>query len=832
MSTSRREFLVSSAASTAAVTLGALLQPANAAAESSAHIDGAPPETHLRARPIPLDKVRLTGGPLQHAQEITATYLLSLDPDRMLSFYRQRAALKPKAEPYGGWDGGGRNLTGHIAGHYLSAISLMFRATGEPRFKQRADYIVRELDEVQRKNRDGYVGALEGLREAFARLSKGEIKSGGFDLNGLWSPWYTLHKTFAGLRDAHRHTGNPLAMKVETGFAMWAEKVVAPLDDLQMQEMLNTEHGGMNEVFVDLYVDTEDARWLKLSKRFEHEAFTTPLRRHEDNLSGKHGNCQIPKLIGSAVRYEHTGDVDDLLAASFFWDRVVRHHTYASGGHGLNEYFGPPDRISRRVDGRAAESCNVYNMLKLSRQLFAIRPDAAIADFHERALFNHILASIDPTDARMSYMVPVGRDEQQEYQDPQRDFTCCVGTGMESHALHGLGIFYESADTIWLNLFVPCEAQSSVANAKLFLDTGFPDGDRATLKITLPSSKEFTLMVRRPVWAGDGFRIAVNGAAIKQPLLDSLYDPVAGGRAGGIGNESVTRSSTYVRVTRKWQTGDVVSLTLPKSLHLEPTPDDPTVTAIMWGPLALAADVAPRENGEWSENPSQRPPVVRRFLLSESGEPSDFIATTATPGNFVATDAVFHIDPPDRAGAMTLTPFYRTHRRRYALYHDVVTPQEYALRVTADSDAKAAAAKLGSMTVSLVQFGDKESEREHAFVSSPADRAVGTTEGRTSRAGNGWFSVVMPVDGTVAMDLVVSYFVERGLPAPLADFHIAVEGKTIAAYAPDHSASGFYRARYEIPWDVVRGQTSVTVRFEAAATSRIVPVFDLRTVRH
>ena len=280
MLTSRREFLVSSAASTAAITLGALLQPADAAAESSAHVDGERPETHLRARPIPLDKVRLTGGPLQHAQEITATYLLSLDPDRMLSFYRLRAGLKPKAEPYGGWDGGGRNLTGHIAGHHLSAISLMFRATGDPRFKQRADYIVRELDEVQRKNRDGYVGALEGLREAFARLSKGEIMSGGFDLNGLWSPWYTLHKTFAGLRDAHRHTGNPLALKVETAFAMWAEQVVAPLDALQMQKMLNTEHGGMNEVFVDLYVDTEDARWLKLSKRFEHEAFTTPLKRH------------------------------------------------------------------------------------------------------------------------------------------------------------------------------------------------------------------------------------------------------------------------------------------------------------------------------------------------------------------------------------------------------------------------------------------------------------------------------------------------------------------------------------------------------------------------
>ena len=835
MPTSRRQFLAAAAAAgTAALTLEPLVK--SGVVEAAAP-DGDPTprqaaDARLRARPISLDHVRLTGGPLKHAQDITATYLLSLDPDRMLSFYRQRAGLKPKAEPYAGWDGGGRNLTGHIAAHHLSAVSLMFRATGDARFKVRADYMVRELEDVQKKNRDGYVGALEGLREAFARLSKGEIKSGGFDLNGLWSPWYTLHKTFAGLRDAHRHTGNPLALKVETNFAVWAERVVAPLDEAQMQKMLDTEHGGMNEVLVDLYADTEDVRWLTLSRRFEHHAFTTPLKRHEDNLSGKHGNCQIPKLIGSAVRYEYTGEVEDLIAASFFWDRVVRHHTYASGGHGLNEYFGPPDRISPRVDGRAAETCNVYNMVKLTRELFAIRPDAAYADFQERALFNHILASIDPADGRVSYMVPVGRDEQQEYQDPRRDFTCCVGTGMESHALHGLGVFYESADTIWLNQFIPCEAQSGVANAKLSLETFFPDGDTATLRITLPSSKEFTVMVRRPVWAGDGFRIALNGATIEQPPLDSLYDPVAGGRAGGVGNESVARDSTYVRIARKWKSGDVVSLLLPKSLRLEPTPDDPSVAAIMWGPLALAADVAPRAEGAWSENPSQRPPTVRRLILSDTRDPRDFASQTGTPGNFVIKDATLFLDPSGPAGAITLTPFYRTHRRRYALYHDVVTAEEYADRVSADAETKLAAAKLNSATVSIVQFGNAESEQAHAYQSSAPDRPIGNTEGRTSRAGVGWFSVAMPVDGAVAMDLVVTYFVERGLPAPLADFRIAIGERTLVTYTPNHAASGFYRARYEIPWEFVRGQTSLTVKFEAAAASRVVPVFDLRTVRH
>ena len=239
-------------------------------------------------------------------------------------------------------------------------------------------------------------------------MSKGDIRSGGFDLNGLWSPWYTLHKTYAGLRDAYRYTGNAVALDLEIKYAGWAEGILKPMTDAQVQKMLNTEHGGMNEILADLYADTGDRRWLALSYRFEHRAFTDQLKRHQDNLSGKHGNCQIPKLIGSAARYGYTGDTDDIIAAAFFWDRVVQHHSYATGGHGLSEYFGAPDHLAPRVDGRTAETCNVYNMLKLTRRLFSLRPDAHYADFHERALFNHILASIDPEDARTSYMVPVG----------------------------------------------------------------------------------------------------------------------------------------------------------------------------------------------------------------------------------------------------------------------------------------------------------------------------------------------------------------------------------------------------------------------------------------
>jgi DUF1680 family protein len=830
MPTSRRNFLQRSAATAAALTLGARAADAMSFNEHGVREDPAVhafEEKMIQAHPLALNRVRVSGGPLKTAQDVTAKYLLSLEPDRMLAYYRARAGLPEKAKGYGGWDGGGRNLTGHIAGHHLSAVSLMYEATGDERFKQRADYIVSELKVVQDKNGDGYLGALEGGREAFAAVSKGDIRSGGFDLNGLWSPWYTLHKTYAGLRDAYRHTGNREALSMAVKYAAWAEGVLAPLTDVQVQKMLDTEHGGMNEVLADLYADTGDKRWLKLSYRFEHHAFTDPLKRHQDNLSGKHGNCQIPKLIGSAARYGYVGDTADILAASFFWDRVAQHHSYATGGHGLNEYFGPPDQLSARVDGRACETCNVYNMIKLTRRLFSLRPDANYADFHERALFNHILASIDPENGATSYMVPVGRGVQQEYQDMLQSFTCCVGTGMESHALHGYGVYYESPDTLWVNLFVPSTAQFTTAGVKLTMETGFPDGENAKMTLAMPSPKEFTLAVRRPVWAGDAFVIRVNGAAIEQPALASLRDLNAGGRGGAPGMEAA-QASSYVELKRTWKAGDTIELTLPKSVRLEPTPDNRRVAAIMWGPLVLAGDHGPRREGRRSD-PAAAP--VPALVAADRPIDSWVVATGTRQGDFKAQNVARVFGQAGAAGDVSLAPFYRTQRRTYSVYFDVVTQANFDARGTALAAERDRARRLEAATVGFVQPGEMQPERDYNYQSEPADRAVGRTSGRGSRAGTGWFSFDLPVDASASMAVIVTYFNESGLPAPLGDFDILVDGTKVGHYEPNQTASGFYPTQYAVPADLVSGKSKVSVRFQAAAGSRIVPVCGVRMVR-
>ncbi len=809
MKVSRSEFLRLSAAATAWTAASGLARRLGIAASDL-------------VRPLPLTAVRLTGGPLKHAQDLDAAYLLSLDPDRMLAFYRVRAGLEPKARGCTGWDADGRQLTGHIAGHHLSAVSLMWAATGDPRFKERADYIVAELKTVQDQNGDGLAGALQGVREAFAQVSKGNIRSSNFDLNGLWSPWYTLHKTFAGLRDAYRYTANQTALDIEVRFAQWAASVLAPMSEAQVQRMLGTEFGGMNEVLADLYADTGDRRWLDLSYRFEHQAVLGPLKRGEDPLSGLHANTQVPKLIGSAARYAYAADPDDLAAATNFWDRVVNHHTFATGGHGKDEYFRDPDRLGAILDGRTAETCNVYNMLKLTRRLFAFAPDIRYAEFHERALFNHVLGSMDPDDGATCYMVPVGRGVRREYADMQRSFTCCVGTGMESHALHALGMYYDSAppslatrgerrwagprdsrgraDSLWINFYAPSIARWERGGATIVMESTFPDAardDTATLTLALNEPRDFRMLLRRPSWAGDGFSVLVNGGAIRR-----LPPP-----------------GSYVEIGRRWTTGDTVALTLPKTVRLERVRDRPTRAAVMWGPLVLAADLGPqpRQGDGDGDGPAianlDSPVIVTDRPVSTWLKP-----VAGTPGAF-ATQGI-GVD-------LKLAPFHRTRRRIYTGYLDVLTPAENEERLKEVAAERERVRRLEAATIAYVSPTSAVLEQSHN--QQGEETSVVRIGGRPGRRGAKWFSYDLSPAGETARAIVVTYNRDN---RRARSFRILVNGIELAEETfPFDSESRFFDREYQLPAALGNGQTRLTVRFEATAANEIAPVYAVRLVR-
>ena len=752
------------------------------------------------AQPLPLAAVHVTGGPLKRAQDLNAEYLLKLEPDRMMAFYRKRAGLKPKAEGYGGWDGDGRNLTGHIAGHYLSAVSMMYAATGDQRFKDRVDYLVKEMKEVQDKNGDGFLGALEGAREKFAEVAAGNIRSTFFDLNGLWSPWYTLHKTYAGLRDAYRYTGNRTALELETKYAAWAEAILLKMNPEQIQQMLNTEFGGMNEVLADLYADTGDQRWLNLSHRFDHKAVVDPLSRREDRLSGLHGNTQVPKLLGVLMRYIYAGDKADGIAAEFFWDAVVNDHTYATGGHGKDEYFGPPDELSERIDGRTNESCNVYNMLKMTRQLFAVKPEMKYAEFEERALFNHVLGSIDPEDGRTCYMVPIGQGVRHEYQDMFRSFTCCVGSGMESHSLHGDGIYYESADRLWVNLYVPSTANWKAAGVQFAMDTDFPEGEKATLKLSMQRAKQFTLALRRPSWSEAGFEVRING---------QLFKDVSG-------------PGTYVALKRSWKTGDVVTVALPKSLRIEGLADNKNRAALMWGPLVLAGDLGPeRRGGPGDPIPS---------FLTESRPIEEWLKPEREkPGSFRSEGIGRLTDQSEKE--VEFIPFYRLHRRTYSIYWDLYNSDTWTKRLAEVAAENARSKQIDSMTTVFVQPGDTQKEKE--FNQQGEETSTDGTSGRRARRGKKWFSYDLPSDSTKIPALLITYFtIERSTRT----FDILVDGQRVGQQkiersVPGSAAGHFFDVEYKIPTELLKDKKKITVRFQSTGGNEIAGVYGVRLIR-
>src|SRR5215813_8313881 len=605
---------------------------------------------------------------------------------------------------------------------------------------------------------------------------------------------------FAGLRDAYRYTGNRTALEVETKFAGWAETILSKLDEAQTQKMLNTEFGGMNEVLVELYADTGDKRWLDLSHHFDHHAVLDPLSRREDRLAGLHGNTQVPKLLGVLMRYIYAGDKSDGVAAEFFWDAVALHHSFATGGHGKDVYFGPPDQLAERVDGRTDESCNVYNILKMTRRLFAIHPDIKYAEFEERALFNHVLASIDPKDGRTCYMVPVGRGVRHEYQEMFRGFTCCVGSGMENHGLHGDGIYYESGDRLWVNLYAPSTADWQPAGVNLVMDTNFPEGESASLKLSMSKPKAFTLALRRPAWAGTGFEVKVNGKAVTD----------------------ASAPGSYVELKRTWKTGDTIAVTLPKALHIEGLADNKNRAAVMWGPLVLAGDLGVERRGD----PGNTIPA----LVTEEKPVTDWVKPTADkPGVFRTVGVGRMIDGSEKE--VELVPFYRLHRRSYAIFWDLYTTDTWKQKLAANAAEQERLRKLEAATIAFAQPGDAEKEKN--FNQQGEDTTRDGAVGRSGRRGKKWFSYDLPVDPTKANSLVVTYNTDqRGKRSG----EILVEGKRVGEQSIDGSPPGsaagrFFDVDYRIPAELLKDKQKVTVCFQATGGNETATVYGVRVIR-
>ena len=514
------------------------------------------------ARTFDLADVTLGPGPFRDAMERDRAYLLRLDPDRFLHAFRVNVGLPSTARPYGGWESPDVELRGHSAGHYLSACALMYRSTGDPVFKQRVDAMVEGLAQSQgAATKAGYhAGYLSAFPESFID----RVETGKW----VWAPWYTLHKIMAGLLDAHRLAGNARARDVLVAMADWVAFRVDRLTTEQMQASLGMEFGGMNDVLAGLYALTGEAKHLRLARAFDHAAVFDPLARGEDPLDGLHANTQIPKVIGAAREYALTGDRRYDQIAHFFWERVAADRSYAIGGNSDREHFFPTHDFGRHLGAETAETCNTYNMLKLSRALFAQEPNARYLDFYERGLYNHILASQDPARGMFTYFMPLGPGHSKIYSTPEDSFWCCVGTGMENHAKYGDTVFSHSEDALYVNLFIPARVRWREKGVTLTQATAFPEANTTTLTVDAAAPVDFSLRVRHPGWAEGPLQVSINGGPAT-PLSEG--------------------TGSYATLARTWHPGDSVTITLPLALRVEPLRGDADTVALFYGPIALAA---------------------------------------------------------------------------------------------------------------------------------------------------------------------------------------------------------------------------------------------------
>jgi DUF1680 family protein len=526
-----------------------------------------PKDNWGKIREFDLSDVRLLGGPFLHAMKMDERYLLELEPDRLLAPYFKSAGLQPKAPQYGGWES--TQLSGAILGHYLSAASMMYAATGNAKLKERIDYIVDELKKCQDAVGTGYIGGIPDGQRLWNEVESGIIVAHSFNLDSVWSPWYNLHKVFAGLRDAYRYADNETAKGIMEKFGEWAVNLSNHLNDEQFTRMIKCEYGGMNEVMADLYEMTGKSEFLDLAKRFNDEKLFGPLAEGVDSLAGNHVNMQIPKIIGAAKEYEVDGNETMKKVALYFWDEVTRKRIYINGEMGNHEYFGKLGDLPNELDKESGETCNVYNMLKLTRHLMEWNPKAEYADYYERALYNDILASQDPETGMMTYFISLEPGFFKTFSTPFNSFWCCVGTGMENHAKYDKFIYMHGGDSLYVNLFIPSILRWKEKDLTVRQDTRFPYEQTSTLSFKMGISQKMTVMIRRPYWAGDGFAIKVNG---KKVALT--------GKPG-----------TYESLTRTWHDGDMIEISLPMRLHVEPMVSDSNKVAIMYGPLVLAGEL-------------------------------------------------------------------------------------------------------------------------------------------------------------------------------------------------------------------------------------------------
>ena len=762
---------------------------------------------------FPLGDVKLLDGPFKHAQDLNIHVLLEYDTDRLIAPFRKEAGLPEKAKLYPNWAG----LDGHVGGHYLSALAMNYASTGNAECKKCMEYMISELKACQEANDKnhpgwgkGYVGGAPNSQQIWSTLQKGDFAA----YRAAWVPWYNVHKLYSGLRDVWLYTGNEDAKDIFLKFCDWGVNITANLSEEQMQQMLDNEHGGMNETFADAYQMTGDEKYMVAAKRFSHRMLLDAMAAGNDNLDNKHANTQVPKAVGFQRIAELSHDAVYAKAGSFFWETVTGKRSLAFGGNSRREFFPSVASCTDFVnDVEGPETCNSYNMLKLTEDLFRVNPLAKYADYYERTMYNHILSTQHPEHGGYVYFTPARPRHYRVYSQPNEAMWCCVGSGMENHGKYSQFIYTHQNDSLFLNLFVASELNWREKGIKLVQETQFPNEEKTIIKIDKGAAK-FKLMVRYPSWVKEGaLKILVNGKPVE---IDA-------------------KPSSYVVVERNWKKGDEVQILLPMNNTIEKMPNVPNYIAILHGPILLGAKAGTEDlkglvadDGRWEHIAGgERLPVDKAPIIIENSV--DDIAGKIAPVKdkpFIFTASFNTVNNE----SLELEPFYRIHDSRYMIYWMWLTESQYKNYIDSLAVVEKERIELQKRTIDFVAPGEQQPEADHQMEKLKSNTGNFQDEFWRDARNVGYFSYNMATNSETGLSLMVRYW---GAEWGGRKFDIFIDDQKLIT--EDNTGrwnqSQFQEVKYEIPDSMVKDKKQIRVKFQALSGNTAGAVYYIRLVR-
>lgn len=766
---------------------------------------------------FPLGDITLLDGPLKHARDLNVQVLLKYDCDRMLAPYRKEAGLQPRKPSYPNWDG----LDGHVGGHYLSALAIN-AATGNEECRKRMEYMISELQLVLDANNQrpeawchNYIGGVPNSAKMWTAFSKGDFGP----YFGTWAPFYNIHKMYAGLRDAWLYCGNEQAKNLFLKFCDWAVDITRDLNDEQMKKMLGNEHGGMNEVLADAYAITGEQKYLDCARRFSHRMLLVPLENGKDCLDNMHANTQIPKVIGYQRIAELAHDVQYHNASEYFWEIVTRQRSLALGGNSRREHFPTKENCIDYInDIDGPESCNTYNMLKLTEDLNRVKPNGMYGDFYETAMFNHILSAQHPQHGGYVYFTSARPRHYRNYSAPNEAMWCCVGTGMEDHGKYGQFVWTHDKgvkaedDALYVNLFVASELNWKDRKMVIRQQTAFPYAETSVVEVA-KGKGTFILKVRKPSWCEN---FTVKGVGFD---ADSYEE------------------NGFVCMKRKWKKGDQVKISMPMHAYIKPMINVPQYVAIMYGPILLGMKTGTEDMRSLIADDSRFGQYAggKKLALDEAPillpKHLDDIAKNLkpVPGKPLHFKLATHMENTIDG---ELQPFFEIHDSRYMMYWLALGENDYKAYMQKLADEEKARQALEARTVDKVNPGEQQPETDHRMETDDSNK--GNTEGiffRDAKDGH-YFSYLMQTKGETNLSLQLKFWGQDEWRT--SEFDIYVNDKLLCSVNNSHRwrTTQFKTVDYAIPSEFVKGKKEIRVKFVAHKGKQVGQIYGVRLVKH